>query len=132
MSLISIVIPTRDRPKLLLETLHYVLRQCEVELEVLVVDDGSTERVAETILELADSRVRVLRNDAAKGVSAARNRGIDEAQGDWVAFSDDDDLWAPHKLEMQLASASEYRSDWAYGGAVAINHHREMNHARPT
>jgi glycosyltransferase involved in cell wall biosynthesis len=126
MSLISIVIPTRDRPKLLLETLHYVLRQCEVELEILVVDDGSTDPMAEAVLELSDSRVRVLRNDIAMGVSAARNRGLEAAQGEWVAFLDDDDLWAPDKLKMQVTAAREGKLEWAYGGAVAINHLHEI------
>ncbi len=126
MTLISIVIPTHNRQNLLLETLHYVLRQYEVELEILVVDDGSTDLMAEAILELADSRIRVLRNETARGVSAARNQGIDEAQGEWVAFLDDDDLWAPRKLTLQLTAARDLRLEWAYGGAVAINHRREI------
>lgn len=126
MSLISIVIPTRDRPNLFLETLQYVLRQREVELEVLVVDDGSNEPLSEMVPTARDRRVRVLRNDAAAGVSAARNRGLAEARGEWVAFLDDDDLWAPRKLIAQVTAAREGRLDWAYGGAVAINRHREI------
>jgi glycosyltransferase involved in cell wall biosynthesis len=126
MPLVSIVIPTRDRPSLLLESLRYVLRQSGVELEVLVVDDGSATPVAEAVLALADARVKVLTNETVTGVGAARNRGLEAAIGDWVAFLDDDDLWAPDKLERQLAAARGQRRNWAFGGAVAIDERHEI------
>ena len=102
---VSVVIPTRDRSRLLGLTLHSVLWQRGVVVVVVVVDDGSTDDTAQTVAGLADPRVRLVRHDTAQGVSAARNRGITEAHGRWVAFLDDDDLWAPDKLACQLQAA---------------------------
>jgi len=120
------VIPTRDRSTFLSESLHYVLRQNEVELEVLVIDDGSAQPVDGAVRELTDPRVKVLRNETARGVGAARNRGLEAAVGEWVAFLDDDDLWAPDKLKLQVTAAREGELGWAYGGAVAINNRHEV------
>ena len=92
----SVVIPTRDRPRLLQRALASALRQVGVVAEVVIVDDGGSPPVA---LAPTGGRVRVLRKDRSEGVSAARNAGIAAARGEWVAFLDDDDVWAPAKLE---------------------------------
>jgi glycosyltransferase involved in cell wall biosynthesis len=92
-----------------------------VDLEVILVDDGSTEDVTSLIEEFHDDRVRLLRNEAAQGVSAARNRGIEVARAEFVAFIDDDDLWAPDKLRIQLDAIERSERCWAYGGAVKID-----------
>jgi glycosyltransferase involved in cell wall biosynthesis len=118
---VSVVIPTRDRSRLLGLTLHSVLWQRGVDLEVVVVDDGSTDDTAETVAGLADPRIRLVRHDTAQGVSAARNRGITEAHGRWVAFLDDDDLWAPDKLACQLEAARGTGRAWVYTGAVNVD-----------
>jgi glycosyltransferase involved in cell wall biosynthesis len=114
------VVPTHNRVHLLPLTLHTVLWQQGVELEVLVVDDGSVEDLRRTVRELEDPRVRLLRNSTPQGVSRARNRGVAEAGGRWVAFLDDDDLWAPTKLMMQLTAAEEAGHGWSYAGAVNV------------
>jgi glycosyltransferase involved in cell wall biosynthesis len=101
--------------------LFSVLRQEGVDLEVLVVDDGSTEHLRGTVDELNDPRVRLLRHEPPQGVSIARNRGVAEAGGRWVAFVDDDDLWAPHKLVMQLRAAEGEGRGWAYAGSVNVS-----------
>jgi glycosyltransferase involved in cell wall biosynthesis len=116
---ISVVIPTRDRGKLLGLALASALRQREVDLEVIVVDDGSGESTASASVR-ADVGVRLYRQER-KGVSAARNRGISEARGEWIAFLDDDDLWAPDKLTQQLDAAIGAGRSWAYGGEVSID-----------
>jgi len=116
----SIVVPTHDRNDLLLQTLGSVVRQGDVDLEVIVVDDGSTQEVAAAVASLSDDRVRVVRNERAQGVARARNRGIREARGEWVAFVDDDDLWAPDKLASQLQAMALGGRRWAYTGAVNI------------
>lgn len=121
--LITAVIPTHDRQGLLATTLRTVLWQRDVSLEVIVVDDGSTDGTAMMVQGLRDPRVRLLRNERPEGVSAARNRGAAEARTSWLAFCDDDDLWAPDKLVNQLAAARAVGSDWAYGGAVHVNIH---------
>jgi glycosyltransferase involved in cell wall biosynthesis len=117
---VSIVIPTRNRSGLLRLTLHAALWQRGVDVEVIVVDDGSTDDTLQVIRGLGSERIRVARHEKPRGVSAARNRGIAEARGDWIAFLDDDDLWAPDKLASQLrAMGSDAR--WSYAGTVKID-----------
>jgi glycosyltransferase involved in cell wall biosynthesis len=117
---VSVVIPTRDRIDLLKETLGSVLVQVDVELEVIVVDDGSTQDVSAVLVQVGDDRVRLLRNDDSMGVSAARNRGIEDARAPWVACVDDDDVWAPDKLRSQLDAAVASGRSWVYVGAVNV------------
>jgi glycosyltransferase involved in cell wall biosynthesis len=118
---VSVIVPTHNRSSLLALTLQSVLWQRDVDLEVLVVDDGSTDGTAEVVAGLGDGRVRVLRNDTPQGVAAARNRGMAEAAGAWLGFCDDDDLWAPDKLARQLQAAHQTGRAWVYGGAVRID-----------
>ena len=122
---VSVVVPTHDRGDLLTRTLRTILWQRDVDLEVLVVDDGGPDPAvaAHVVAELADDRVVLARNAVPAGVSAARNRGIAAARGAWVAFCDDDDLWAPDKLALQLAAAHRSGRGWVYSGAVKIDLH---------
>lgn len=98
---VSVVIPCYNGAKFLRETLDSVLSQTYPVLEVLVIDDGSTDDSA-AIAESYGSPIRVIRQPN-QGESVARNRGIDEAKGDWIAFLDADDLWEPVKIEKQIA-----------------------------
>jgi glycosyltransferase involved in cell wall biosynthesis len=118
---ISVVLPTHNRSGLLPLTLRSVLRQHGVDFEVIVVDDGSTDDTAEVVAGLGDPRIRLVRHDTPQGVAAARNRGIAEARGAWVAFLDDDDLWAPDKLARQLEAANGAHCAWVYTGAVNVD-----------
>ena len=118
---ITAVIPTHNRARLLVTTLRTVLWQQDVSLEVIVVDDGSSDDTSMAVEQVGDPRIRLLRNDHPQGVSAARNRGAEQGQAPWLAFCDDDDLWAPDKLASQLAAARAVDSGWAYGGAVHVN-----------
>ena len=118
--LVSVIVPTHNRVSLLRLTLRSVLWQEGIDLEVLVVDDGSTEDVPTAVKEIGDARVRVLRHETPQGVSSARNVGVAAATGTWVAFIDDDDLWAPDKLISQVRAAEVEGSAWAYTGAVNV------------
>jgi glycosyltransferase involved in cell wall biosynthesis len=118
---VSVVIPTHNRQRLLAMTLRSVLWQRGVDLEAIVVDDGSTDDTADVVRSVADSRVRLLSHGSPRGVSSARNRGIEDARGEWIAFLDDDDLWAPDKLATQVRAATETRATWVYAGAVKID-----------
>jgi glycosyltransferase involved in cell wall biosynthesis len=117
---VSVVVPTHNRPRLLALTLDSVLWQEGVNVEVVVVDDGSSDDLRPAVEGLADPRVRLIRHERARGVSAARNRGVLEARGAWIAFVDDDDLWAPDKLLAQLAAAHQTGRGWVYTGAVNV------------
>ncbi len=119
MTEVSVIIPTHNRCQLLELTLRSVFEQRNVAFEVIVVDDGSSDDTSRLLRSLGD-RVRVVRHERPGGVSAARNRGIAEARGRWVAFLDDDDLWAPDKLACQLEALRISDRQWAYAGAVDI------------
>jgi glycosyltransferase involved in cell wall biosynthesis len=118
---VSVVIPTRNRRELLEVTLAAVLDQLAVDLEVVVVDDGSDVPVA-AVINNCDARVRVVRHPTSRGVAAARNTGIDAARYPWLAFTDDDDVWAPDKLTSQLDALSERSSArWSCVGDVQVD-----------
>ena len=94
------VVPVRDGERFLAAALESSLGQTHPTLEVIVVDDGSTDSTAE-IVRSYEPRVRYVRQDNA-GPAAARNRGIELAHGDFLTFLDADDLWHPEKVERQL------------------------------
>jgi glycosyltransferase involved in cell wall biosynthesis len=120
---VSVVVPTKDRDALLRQTLSTISWQQDVDFEVVVVDDGSADRglVERIVADLDDLRFRVVRHDSSRGVSEARNHGAVEAKAHWVAFCDDDDLWAPNKLAKQLEAARRFpAAGWVYVGSVNI------------
>jgi hypothetical protein len=119
--LASVVIPTRDRARLLPAALGSALAQRDVDVEVIVVDDGSADATPALLASLGDQRVRVVRTGRPGGVAAARNLGLAAARGDWVAFLDDDDLWAPLKLARQLDALERTGSAWSCCGAVVVD-----------
>ncbi len=123
---VSVVVPTHNRRELLTTTLQGLLSQRDVDFEVLVIDDASTDGTVEALASRSHPRVRVLPSPGPPGVATARNFGIASARGEWVAFCDDDDLWAPHKLRRQLDAAAVAGSRWAYAGAVSFDHRGEV------
>lgn len=119
---VTVVIPSKDRRAMLARTLHSVLAQREVELRVVVVDDGGTDGTPAAVASLGDHRVSVVRHDTPQGVSAARNAGLRHADSPWVAFVDDDDLWSPTKLRAQLdALTATTGAGWSCAAAVHID-----------
>lgn len=97
---VSVIIPVYNRPEFVCRAIHSVLRQTRQPDEIIVVDDGSTDRTP-AVLQQFESAVRLLRTPH-RGVSHARNTGISHARGEWIAFLDSDDEWMPEKLEAQL------------------------------
>jgi glycosyltransferase involved in cell wall biosynthesis len=118
---VSVVLPTRDRYRFLNRAVTSALAQTGVQLEVLVVDDASTDATNEMMSQLADPRVRYVRKTVSEGVSAARNTGISEAKGRWIAFLDDDDVWSPDKLARQVSVMDANGTAWSFGGDVAVD-----------
>lgn len=131
MSRVSVVVPTHNRSGLLAVTLRSVLRQRDVDLEVIVVDEASTDDTPDVLAGLGDRRVRIVRHEVPHGVSTARNRGAADARGEWVAFIDDDDLWAPDKLARQVHAAQAADRDWSYAGSVNITDGFQIAHGLP-
>jgi GT2 family glycosyltransferase len=97
----TIVVPTRDRPELLGRAVAGALAQTVPDIQVVVVDDGSTEPVQLP----PDPRLEVVRNRHPLGVSAARNLGLKVAAGSWITFTDDDDELLPDMVQVSLAAA---------------------------
>ncbi|QPV65167.1 glycosyltransferase family 2 protein [Halosimplex litoreum] len=92
--------------------LDSALAQTTTDLEVVVVDDGSDDGTEAVVAAYDDPRVRYLAHEGNRGVSAARNTGVDAATGEYVAFLDSDDEWLPRKLERQLAVLDERGGEW--------------------
>lgn len=101
---VSVIIPVYNGESFLAEALQSVLNQTLSPDEIIVVDDGSTDQSAQVVASLAASVALPIRylHQENKGPAAARNRGIEQAHGDVIAFLDADDLWDRHKLEIQL------------------------------
>jgi glycosyltransferase involved in cell wall biosynthesis len=119
--LVSVVIPAYNAERTIRATLVSVLNQTMSDFEVIVVDDGSHDETKSVALSLGNDRVRVLSQPNA-GHAAARNTGIADARGDYIAVVDADDLWLPHKLERQLdvmRSRSDIRA--LHAAAVHVN-----------
>lgn len=108
-SLVSVIIPTHNRAQLIERALHSVLSQTYSHLEVIVIDDASmddTQHRVET-LQQVDQRIRYIRHDINRGAQAARNTGIQAAQGKYIAFLDSDNEWLPQKLYLQMVIFSQ-------------------------
>jgi glycosyltransferase involved in cell wall biosynthesis len=99
---VSVIIPTYNRASLLPRAIHSVLGQTFGDLELLVVDDASTDATEEVVRGIADPRLRYLRRPANGGVSAAQNSGLAAARGEFVSFLHSDDEYLPVKLEAQV------------------------------
>jgi glycosyltransferase involved in cell wall biosynthesis len=100
---ISVVIPAYNRVATIRAAIDSVLRQSRRDFELLVVDDGSSDGTPEAVRAIDDPRLRLIATPRNMGAGAARNLGICEARGTWIAFQDSDDEWLPLKLEKQMA-----------------------------
>lgn len=109
--IISTVIPTRNRPLIVDRAVKSALAQTFQQIEVIVIIDGSDASTRAVLAEIEDPRLRVIELPTRGGAAAARNTGVSEALGEWIAFLDDDDEWLPQKLERQIevATRSQYQ-----------------------
>lgn len=105
--MISVVIPLYNKEKQIAYTLQSVFEQTFQDFEIVVVDDGSTDNSVEEVEKFDDSRIRLIHQTNA-GVSAARNRGIEETRGELIAFLDADDEWMPEYLATQYGLYQKY------------------------
>ena len=130
---VTVVIPTHNRLHLLPGAISSVLGQRDVSVQVVVVNDGSADGTKPWLDRLAaqDCRIKVVHHDRPLRMSSARNAGIARATARWVAFCDDDDLWAPDKLAAQLSALTAESARWGCTGGVLVDedlrilgHHR--------
>lgn len=106
--LVSAVVPTYNRSLSLIRAIGSIQRQTYPRIEIIVVDDCSSDNTTETVAGLCDARIRYLRHEKNLGGGAARNTGIEAASGDFITFLDDDDEWEPTKTVEQLALLKKY------------------------
>lgn len=132
--MVSVVIPTYNRRALVGEAVASVRAQRHVAVEIVVVDDGSSDGTAAALTSAFGDTIRVVCTEN-RGVAAARNRGVAATRGDWIAFLDSDDLWLPEKIAAQLtfftlrpdADICQTQEIWVRNG-VRLNpcaHHRK-------
>lgn len=118
--LVSIIVPVYNIEKYIIETMDCVRRQTYTAWELLLVEDGSTDNTAKVIAEymehVQDERIHLLKQPQNQGAAKARNRGVEEARGRYIAYLDADDLWVPEKLERELAFMKERQAAFAFTG----------------
>lgn len=127
----SVVIATHQRLGMLRQALGSALAQRGVDVQVIVVENGSTDGTAEYLSGLTDPRVRPVLSAAPLGGTGARNAGLALATGEWVGLLDDDDLWAPDKLRAQLDELAATGRSWAYTGCVYLDAEGAIIGGRP-
>ena len=116
--LISVIIPSYNRGKTIERSVRSVLGQTYSNLQVIVVDDGSTDSTPEIIKSIQDSRIVYYKQPQRLGACAARNKGVELAQGAFVAFQDSDDAWHTDKLEKQLQFLLKNNYEFTYTGLL--------------
>lgn len=106
--LVSIIMPSWNAEKYISQSIQSVIDQTYQNWELIIVDDCSADRTDEVVQPyLSDPRIKYLKNEKNLGAALARNRALREAEGEWIAFLDADDLWAPQKIEKQISFMKE-------------------------
>ncbi len=129
MPVVSVIIPAFNAEKTILETIQSLQKQTFPDFEIIVINDGSTDRTVEILNEIEDGRLKVFSYENG-GLPVARNRGIDRATGEYITFLDADDLWTPDKIELQLAALQQNpEAGVAYSWTAFINEKSEFLYA---
>ncbi|MFN2302107.1 MAG: glycosyltransferase family 2 protein [Anaerolineales bacterium] len=116
---VSVIIPTFNRSQFLFHAISSVLVQTYSGFEILVIDDGSIDDTSEVVAGFNDPRIRYIKQENC-GRSTARNLGLEQAQGEYIAFLDDDDLYLPHKLAIQISYLDSHQEVGLVGGGANI------------
>jgi glycosyltransferase involved in cell wall biosynthesis len=121
--MVSIIMPAHNAERTVTESVKSVLDQINREWELIIIDDCSSDGTRELCKSFSesDSRVRVLSNKTNRGVAYSRNRGVETARGEWVAFLDSDDVWRKDKLEKQMAFIQENNADISYTASAFMD-----------
>ncbi|WP_328517201.1 glycosyltransferase family 2 protein [Haladaptatus caseinilyticus] len=119
----SVIVPTYNRAHSLPRTIESVLSQTLEDIELIIVDDASDDNTTEVVASYDDDRIRFYKHEENQGASAARNTGIEHAEGQYMAFLDSDDVWLPTKLEKQVLTLELRSDDWvaAYCKAETVH-----------
>lgn len=124
--LISVILPTYNRARQLMDSVDSVLKQSYKNLELIVVDDGSEDESVSVIRTIADSRLKLIVLPQNKGANAARNTGIRASMGEYVCFQDSDDLWHVHKLHVQIEDMQRSKAKVGFCAFERFDHDRRQ------
>lgn len=127
-SLVSVIMPCFNAAAFISESIESVLEQTYSNLELLIIDDGSTDHSTEIVQEkaLQDKRVKLFQLDGNGGAAVARNYGIHCAQGQFIAFLDSDDLWAENKLEKQVRFMKQNQVGFTFSNYHVITEEKQI------
>lgn len=104
--LVSCIIPTKNRPFFVTKAIHSVLGQSYHNIEIIVVDDSTNDETQRSLI--SNGKIRYIKNEESMGSPYSRNIGLNEARGDVIAFLDDDDIWLPKKIELQISLIKKF------------------------
>ena len=119
--LVSIIMPSWNTARWIGESIESVVNQTYKNWELIIVDDCSTDNTDEVVASYNDKRIRFFKNDVNSGAAVTRNRAISQANGEWIAFLDSDDLWKPEKLEKMVDFMTSNHYSFAYHNYEKIN-----------
>ena len=119
--MISVIIPTYNRADRLIRSVESVRKQSIKDLEIIIVDDGSTDTTKNVVKSINDKRIKYYRHKTNRGACAARNTGIMYAKGEYIAFQDSDDVWHENKIEVELKALLNNNADIVFCKMNLIN-----------
>ena len=126
-SLVSVIIPTFNRSKTIGRVIKSCFSQSHQEIEIIIVDDCSSDNTAEIVEGFKDSRIRYLLHNNNSGPAAAKNTGLHNMRGEFVAFLDSDDEWLPNKISQQLEVFSDLHNRGETAGLIFVNGYSGYN-----
>ena len=115
--MISIIMAAYNAERTISEAIQSVVNQTYIDWELIVVDDCSQDQTKEVVRSFMDSRIRMLQNEKNSGVSYTRKKGLESANGEWIAILDSDDKWEPDKLQKQIGLAKEQSAKLVFTGS---------------
>ena len=118
---VSVIIPVYNCENYIKQCIYSVINQTYKNLEIIIINDGSTDKSMEFINRLNDERIIVINLENNKGVGYSRNQGIDRATGDYICFIDSDDVWIEDKIEKQVKYISENNYEFIYSDYIYMN-----------
>ncbi len=118
---VSVVMPTYNRPEFLPKAINSILKQTYQDFEIIIVDDGTKIRADKVISKINNSKIKYIQHKENKGGAAARNTGIKNAKGEYIAFLDDDDEWLSKKLETQMRDFERTGEDVGFCFSAVLN-----------
>ena len=124
--MISVIIPSYNRENTIKRSIDSVLDQTYKDIEIVVVDDCSSDNTQHIVSMIGDKRIKYVRLDKNSGACIARNKGIELAKGEYIAFQDSDDEWVSNKLELQLSAINLHKADICISSMNRYGHKRKM------